>query len=332
LKRALLVLALAAVPATAPAQERDTTPPEAYFGVTEFRVARIKLERLMQPAGFTVYIIADMEGLAGVVNNSVEMRPSYRGGTPEHERFRQELTDEVNAAIAGARFAGATQFVVNEGHGGTLFRNVLVEQLDPAAILIRGYPKPNVMETGLNPQVDAMFIIGAHANAGTPGIISHNFAFDTFTVNAKPLNEAGVAAFVGGEMGVPLALAAGDNVLVAETKEMVGPLETVTVKLAESRSAAAVFSPVTVRGWIRQAAARAVRRVRAGTIKPLVFVKPYHVRLCVRRSYEAWVPEEVAKLSGLSREGDSRCFTMESQSAEDVVNVLNKIEWIVLKP
>ena len=196
MKRALLVLALAAVPATAPAQERDTTPPEAYFGVTEFRVARIKLERLMQPAGFTVYIIADMEGLAGVVNNSVEMRPSYRGGTPEHERFRQELTDEVNAAIAGARFAGATQFVVNEGHGGTLFRNVLVEQLDPAAILIRGYPKPNVMETGLNPQVDAMFIIGAHANAGTPGIISHNFAFDTFTVNGKPLNEPGIAAFV----------------------------------------------------------------------------------------------------------------------------------------
>jgi len=333
LRRALLLLALAAVPAAATAQDRDTTPPEAFFGVTEFRLARIKLERLMQPPpGFTVYIIADMEGLAGVVNNSVEMRPLYRGGTPEHERFRQELTDEVNAAIAGARFAGATQFVVNEGHGGTLFRNVLVEQLDPAAILIRGYPKPNVMETGLNPQVDAMFIIGAHANAGTPGIISHNFAFDTFTVNGKPLNEAGVAAFVGGEMGVPLALAAGDNVLVAETKEMVGPLETVTVKLAESRSAAAVFSPVTVRGWIRQAAGRAVRRVRAGTIKPLVFEKPYHVRLCLRRSYEAWVPEEVTKLQGLSREGDSRCFTMESQSAEDVVNVLNKIEWIVLKP
>jgi len=336
LKRVLLVLALTAAPvAAASAQERDTTPPEAYFGVTEFHLARIKLERLMQPAGFTVYIIADMEGLAAAVNNGVEMRPTYRGGTPEHERFRQELTDEVNAAIAGARLAGATQFVVNEGHGGTLFRNVLVEQLDPAAILIRGYPKPNVMETGLNRQVDAMFIIGAHANAGTPGIISHNFAFDTFTVNGKPLNEAGIAAFVGGEMGVPLALAAGDNVLTAETREMVGPLETVTVKLAESRSAAAVFSPATVRGWIRQAAGRAVRRVRAGAIKPLVFERPYHVRLCVRRSYEAWVPEEVARLSGLAREGggpDSRCFTTESQSAEEVVNVLNKIEWIVLKP
>jgi len=75
-----------------------------------------------------------------------------------------------------------------------------------------------------------------------------------------------------------------------------------------------------------------VRRVRGGAIKPLVFERPYHVRLCLRPSYEAWVPEEVARLPGLTREGDSRCLTTESQSAEDVVNVLNKIEWIVLKP
>ena len=47
------------------------------------------------------------------------------------------------------------------------------------------------MSTGLNPMVDAMMIVGAHANAGSPGVISHNFAFDSFTVNGKALNEAG---------------------------------------------------------------------------------------------------------------------------------------------
>ena len=177
----------------------------------------------MQRDGFSVYIIADMEGLAGVVRNATEMRPVSRGGSPQHERFRQELTDEVNALIAGARSAGATQFIVNEGHGGTLFRNILVDQLDPEAILIRGYPKPIVMSTGMNPMVDAMMIVGAHANAGSPGVISHNFAFDTFTVNGKTLNEAGIAGFIGGEMGVPMALASGDDVLTRETREMLGP-------------------------------------------------------------------------------------------------------------
>ena len=170
----------------AAAPPRDTTPPGAYFGVTEWQLARQKLEQDMQKTGFSVYIIADMEGLAGVVRNATEMRPGYRGGnTDEHQRFREELTAEVNALIAGARAGGATQFIVNEGHGGTLFRNIVVEDLDPEAILIRGYPKPIVMSTGLNPMVDAMMIVGAHANAGAPGVISHSFAFDSFTVNGR---------------------------------------------------------------------------------------------------------------------------------------------------
>jgi D-amino peptidase len=337
---ALLASLVAQQPAqaTVPAVQapvRDSTPAEAYYGVTEYQQARAKLQGLMQRSGFTVYIIGDMEGLAGAVRNGTEMRPDARNRLDaSHEAFRKELTDEVNAAIAGARAAGATQFVVNEGHGGTLFRNIHPEDLDPAAILIRGYPKPIVMSTGLNPLVDALFIVGAHANAGTPGVISHSFAFDSFTVNGRRLNEAGIAAFIGGEMGVPLALAAGDNVLTAETREMVGPLETVTVKIAESRSAAAVMSPAKIQAEIRAAAGRAVQGVLAGRIKPLRIAAPYHVRFCIRRSFDPWFVTQVAKLAGVRPEagGGDRCFAYETGSAEDVGNLLNKIEWTVLKP
>ena len=313
---------------------RDTTPPAAYFGVTEYQLARQKLELDMQRGGFSIYIIADMEGLAGAVRNATEMRPVSRGGSPQHERFRQELTDEVNALIAGARVAGATQFIVNEGHGGTLFRNVLVDRLDPEAILIRGYPKPIVMSTGLNPMVDAMMIVGAHANAGSPGVISHNFAFDSFTVNGKVLNEAGIAGFIGGEMGVPMALASGDDALTKETREMLGPLETVTVKTVFSRSAAAVLPPATVHRMLRQAAARAVRRVKAGEIRPLMMEKPYLVRFCLRRSFteDDWVRETVGRLAGVSPGGSRGCYEYTSDSAEAVGNLLNEVEWIVLKP
>lgn len=313
---------------------RDTTPPAAYFGVTEYQLARQKLEQDMQRGGFSVYIIADMEGLAGAVRNATEMRPVSRGGSPQHERFRQELTDEVNALIAGARAAGATQFIVNEGHGGTLFRNILVDRLDPEAILIRGYPKPIVMSTGMNPMVDAMMIVGAHANAGSPGIIAHNFAFDYFAINDKILNEAGIAAFIGGEMGVPMALASGDDVLVAETREMLGPLETVTVKTAFSRSAAAVMPPATVHRELRHAAARAVRRVKAGELRPLTLEKPYRVRFCLRKSFteDAWVTETVRRLEGIDLDARRGCFGYTSESAEAVGNLLNEIEWTVLKP
>ncbi len=332
--RILAALVLLPLPLLAQEQPRDTTPPEAYFGVTEYQLARQKLEQDMQKDGFSVYIIADMEGLGGVVRNATEMRPVSRGGSPEHERFRQELTDEVNAVIAGAREGGATQFIVNEGHGGTLFRNILVDQLDPEAILIRGYPKPIVMSTGLNPMVDAMMIVGAHANAGSPGVISHSFAFDSFTVNGKQLNEAAIAAFIGGEMGVPMALAAGDDVLTAETREMLGPLETVTVKTVFSRSSAATLPLPTVHRMLREAAARAVRRVKAGELSPLRIAKPYHVRLCLRRSFtrDDWVRETVGRLEGVSADGGAGCFAYTSDSAEAVGNLLNEIEWTVLKP
>jgi len=339
--RYVIPLAIALRPLTAqqPAQAappRDTTPPAAYYGVTEYQQARTKLEALMQPRGFTVYIVADMEGLAGAVRNATEMRPGDRGGhDPTHEAFRRELALEVNAAIAGARLAGATQFVVNEGHGGTLFRNIHPEDLDPEAILIRGYPKPNVMETGLNSKVDAMFIIGAHANARTPGIISHSYAFDSFTVNGHVLNEAGIAAFIGGEMGVPMVLAAGDNVLTAETRLMLGDIETVTTKIAESRSAAAVFPPSVIHRQIRAAAARAVRRVRLGQLKPLVIERPYHVDFCMRATFQPWVALATANLQGVQRaaaDTTDRCFTYQTDSAEAVGNLLNEIEWVVLKP
>lgn len=336
-----LALALAASglgaqgqPAAAAPPPRDTTPPDRYFGVTEYHLARQKLEQDMQKGGFSVYIIGDMEGLAAVVRNATEMRPVDRGGTPQHERFRQELTDEVNAVIAGARAAGATQFIVNEGHGGTLFRNILPEQLDPEAILIRGYPKPIVMTTGLNPKVDAMMIVGAHANAGSPGVISHSFAFDSFTVNGRQLNETGIAAFIGGEMGVPMILAAGDDALTAETKEMLGPLETVTVKTVFSGSAAAALSPARVHALLRSAAARAVRRAKAGQLRPLVLEKPYHVRFCLRRNFvrDDWVRTTVGRLAGVEDGGTPGCFVYTTSSAEEVGNLLNEVEWTVLKP
>ena len=84
----------AATPATAP-PPRDTTPPGAVFGVTEYQLAREKLEQVMQKDGFSVYIIADMEGLAGVVRNGTEMRPGYRGGNEEEHHFFAASTSEI---------------------------------------------------------------------------------------------------------------------------------------------------------------------------------------------------------------------------------------------
>src|SRR5688500_14396485 len=187
---------------------------------------RFANKRVPFEPGFRVYYIVDMEGMGSVVNireviagNEGE-RYKDRTSTDYWNFYRGLLTDEVNASITGARSVGARSFVVNEGHGGNMFANVLPWELDPDAILIRGFPKPLVMVTGIDSTFGTMMFTGAHANAGSKGVMSHNFAFDTFTVNGKILNEVGIDALIAGEMGVSVSLVAGDDVLVEETRGM----------------------------------------------------------------------------------------------------------------
>jgi hypothetical protein len=62
--------------------------------------------------------------------------------------------------------------------------------------------------------------------------------------------------------------------------------------------------------------------------------KPYRVRFCLRQSFteDDWVRETVGRLEGVSAYGRRGCFRYTSDSAEAVGNLLNEVEWTVLKP
>jgi len=60
--------------------------------------------------------------------------------------------------------------------------------------------------------------------------------------------------------------------------------------------------------------------------------RPYQVRFCLRRSYDEWVRTTVGSLSGVRPDGGPGCFAYASESAEAVGNLLNEVEWTVLKP
>src|SRR3954470_22041715 len=178
--------------------------------------AAFRDKQIPHEAGFRVFIVPDMEGMGSAVDIHEVIAgneaPRYKDLTgPDYwDRFRLLLTREVNATIRGARLAGARSFVVNEGHGGNMFANVLPWSLDTAAILVRGYPKPLIMITGLDESFGGtkgtMMFTGAHATAGAPGVLGHNFAFDSFTVNGRALNEVGINALIAGEMGVSVSM------------------------------------------------------------------------------------------------------------------------------
>lgn len=291
------------------------------------------------PDGFRVYLITDMEGLASVVFNR-EIISGYEGARYRDqssrdywEHYRDVLTREVNAVIAGARRGGARSFVVNEGHGGNLFGNILPWDLDTAAILIRGWPKPMVMSTGLDSTAGALMLIGGHANAGSAGVISHTYAFDRFTVNDRVLNETGINALVAAEYGVPVVLVSGDDVVVREAKEQLGPgVIGVVTKWAIGRSAAITLSPAVVRQMLADSAAVAVRRALRGEFKPFTLARPYRIEFTLRRSYPAELIAPIDSMPGfgLEKTGD-RTYRLTTMDAREMARLLDAIELVVLR-
>src|SRR2546423_14152138 len=107
--------------------------------------------------------------MAGVVHRHQVMR-----GMPEYERSCRLMTAETTAAVAGARRAGATRFVINDSHGD--MRNVLLDELDDAVELISGADKPFSMAAGLDPTFEVAFFVGYHASVGTErAIMDHTY-------------------------------------------------------------------------------------------------------------------------------------------------------------
>ncbi len=163
--RLLLVPAMLCLASLLQAQNPPPPPSSAPF----------RDKQIPHEPGFRVFLVPDMEGMGSAVDIHEVIAGNegerYKELTsPDYwDRFRLLLTREVNATIRGARSAGARSFVVNEGHGGNLFANVLPWELDSSAILVRGFPKPLVMVTGIDSSFGTLMFTGAHANAGSPG-------------------------------------------------------------------------------------------------------------------------------------------------------------------
>jgi D-amino peptidase len=185
------------------------------------------------------------------------------------------MTREANAAIEGALEAGASAVVVNDSHWD--MRNLLAEELHPAAELLSGSPKPRSMVEGVERGFDAALFIGYHARAGTPrAIIDHTYSNLVYEarLNGTPVGELGLNAALAGCFGVPVALVSGDQALAAEARALLGDsVETVVVKEGVGRTAARSIAPTAACRLIRERTTLALRRPH------VLYVIPSPIRL-----------------------------------------------------
>jgi D-amino peptidase len=200
-----------------------------------------------------VFISVDMEGMAGIVHLHQVMR-----GMPEYERSCRLMTAETNAAVAGARRAGATRIVVNDSHGD--MRNFFLDELDDGVEVISGSDKPFSMGAGLDPSFEVAFFVGYHASVGSgQAIMDHTYGGRTIyalRINGTPQSEATLNAALAGTFGVRTALITGDRTTVEEAGAALPGIEGVIVKEALGRQAARSLHPI-----------EACRRIEAGAYR-----------------------------------------------------------------
>lgn len=205
-----------------------------------------------------IFISVDIEGVAGIVH-------PHQGS--EHGRdydwARRLMTQECNAAVAGALEAGVQEVIVNDSHAG--MRNLLPEEMHPAAELITGGPKPLSMCQGMGPGFDAAFFVGYHGGVGTPdSVIDHTYASQAvygLRLNGVPQSEGSLNGYFCGCFDCPVALFTGDAAAVAQMHDFVTELEGVVVKESLGRLTARSLHPEVARERIRTGARRAIERL-----------------------------------------------------------------------
>ncbi len=256
-----------------------------------------------------VYISADIEGTTGLVSWAQCGRPNS-----QHYDFpfaRRMMTHDVNAAIRGAKAAGATHICVKDSHGNS--KNLLVDELESGIELVTGHGSGfDGMMEGLDESFDAALLIGYHAMAGTlGGIMEHTITggIHRMWINGVESGEIALSAAVAGRYGVPIAFVSSD---LAGTREASGLLPwcgTVAVKEGSGRYMGKTLHPEETGAMIWRGVEDALGGLSA--MKLWTVSGPATIRVEFNRAEEAdWVGRApgVDRLDGYTCEGSAATY------------------------
>ncbi len=184
-----------------------------------------------------VHVISDMEGVAGIVKGRQTL-----GGAPMYDEGRELYTEEINAAVRGAKAAGATEIVVMDCHGAGeewSFNSLVPDLLHPDCefVVQEDWTEyTSFLEEGC----DAALLVGMHAMAGAgTGVMNHTVSgrdYYNLRFNGIAVGETGIHAALCGTWGCPVLLVTGDVAACDEGRALVGDrLTTVAVKRGPRR-------------------------------------------------------------------------------------------------
>jgi D-amino peptidase len=257
-----------------------------------------------------------MEGIAGVVTGE-QLGPQGF----EYARFREFMTQEVNAAIEGALAAGATQIVIGDSHGNG--QNLLIEKLPREVLIVRSWPRPLGMMQGIDETFAGAMFIGYHTGTtNLQGVRAHTLSSARLTdvrLKGVSVSEAGINAAIAGHFNVPIIMVSGDDAVVKETTALLGNIEGAVVKWASGFHSAKTMTPTAACDLIRDRARRAVSRIRE--FKPYKLSAPIELNV----SFKNYRPSEVLSYLSIVERTDAHTIRF---VGKDIVEVSKFLTFI----
>lgn len=240
-----------------------------------------------------IYVETDLEGASGVYKFS----QTRDKDTPLNIEACEYLMGDIAAVVRGLRAGGATEIIVNDGHGNQAF---LPRLMEPGATYRTGTPRPS--GGGLDETCAGLVMVGCHAMMGTAdGVLCHTQSSrseNRYWYNGVETGEIGQSAIVASYYGVPPIMVTGDEAVCRETKKFFGEgCVTVAVKRGLAREAAELYPFAETRQALFEGAKRAMAE--------LPNCKPYQVKLPVQAKKE-WYTLDANQVKGqlMTKEGE----------------------------
>ena len=223
-----------------------------------------------------VFVAVDMEGTTGL-----ERLEEIFRGLPGFDTFRQVMAGDANAVVRGAIEGGATEVVVSDSHG--YMCNIHPDDVLPGVQLRRGQLQRTWCQAkGLEGDCDAVIMIGFHAKSGTEnGILSHTWitGFRDVRVNGNSVPEPSLNTLLAGDMGVPVIMLSGDDLVAVQASPVLGDIEYVQLKKSVGFFEGDHLPIDRTRKLLRESAKRAVKSAR--NRQPVVLKGPVTIEVDV---------------------------------------------------
>jgi D-amino peptidase len=239
-----------------------------------------------------VVIFCDMEGIS-----CIETWEQVTGGTALYQECRKLYTDEMNAAVRGARAAGARDVIVVDCHGAGgaySFKSFVPERLESGAQYVFGYPWARYIDA-FEKGCDAILFVGAHAMAGTAdGVLCHTVSSEAWYnawINDTLVGESGILAAIAGCWDVPAIFVSGDEATCREVTTLLGnEVVTAAVKTGLGRFSSINMAPKDACALIEMRVAQALSMKN--------WPRPYKVAGPVTFKVELATPDRASDFKG----------------------------------